>query len=196
MTFKQKLLKWFYPMFVKLGRKKAAERILINNEHKIPLRNFDSIEIRDLSGNLFSLSQLKSRKTLVVNTASDCGYTGQLGELEALYQKFRDELNIIAIPSNDFKGQEKLEGADIESFCKKNYGVSFPVLEKSVVKKSAGQSELYKWLSDPAQNGWNQRAPEWNFSKYLLNEKGVLVAYFPPAISPLDVKILALIRNM
>lgn len=196
MTLRQKLMKWIYPLFMKMAGKKAEAGILMNQEHKTAPRKLDHISIKDLSGKAFPLDQLHSRKTLVVNTASDCGFTGQLGELEELYGKYKDRLNIIAIPSNDFKEQEKLEGEAIGEFCKRNYGVSFPILEKSVVKKSEDQSALYRWLSDPSLNGWNSRAPEWNFSKYLLNEKGELEAYFPPAISPLDEKILSLIRNM
>lgn len=196
MTVRQKLMKWIYPLFMKMVGKKAEAEILFNRDNKPAPQKLDNITIKDLSGKEFPLSQLHARKTLVVNTASDCGFTGQLGELEELYGKFKDRLNIIAIPSNDFKEQEKLEGEAIGEFCKRNYGVSFPILEKSVVKKSEDQSALYKWLSDPSLNGWNSRAPEWNFSKYLLNEKGELEAYFPPAVSPLNEKLLALIRNM
>ncbi len=189
-------MKWIYPLFIKLAGKKAEAGILVNLENKKALQKLDNVPIKDLSGKTFPLHQLQSRKTLVVNTASNCGFTGQLGELEELYGKYKDRLNIIAIPSNDFKEQEKLEGEAIGEFCKRNYGVSFPILEKSVVIKSGDQSALYRWLSDPSQNGWNSRAPEWNFSKYLIDEKGELEAYFPPAISPLDEKLLSLIRNM
>ena len=93
---------------------------------------------------------------------------------------------IIGFPANDFKEQEKGNDDDIASFCKLNFGVSFPLASKSVVVKTAQQNPVFNWLTHAAQNGWNEQAPSWNFSKYLVNEEGVLTHYFDPAIDPMS----------
>ena len=121
-----------------------------------------------------------------MNTASDCGYTGQYASLQALQERYPDELVVIGFPANDFKEQEKAGNEQIAAFCQRNYGVTFPLSEKVSVVKGPSQHPVFKWLSDPAQNGWNDRAPVWNFSKYVIDESGRLVGYFGPAIDPLD----------
>ena len=91
---------------------------------------------------------------------------------------------ILGFPANDFKGQEPGSNQDIAAFCKANYGVTFPLSEKASVLKGPGQHPVYKWLTEPSQNGWNNQEPSWNFSKYLVDEKGKLVNYFGPSVSP------------
>jgi glutathione peroxidase len=131
------------------------------------------------------LSAYKGKKIIIVNTASDCGYTGQYEELQKLYSQRKSEIVIIGFPANDFKQQEKGSNEEIASFCKKNYGVEFPLAMKATVIKNDQQHAIFKWLSDPAQNGWNTQAPSWNFSKYVLDEEGKLIGYFDPGVSPL-----------
>ena len=121
---------------------------------------------------------------LLVNTASDCGYTPQYTDLQKLYEEQKDKLVIIGFPANDFKEQEKGTDEEIAQFCKLNYGVTFPLMKKSVVIKSGEQNPIYKWLTDVKQNGWNEEQHSWNFSKYLISEDGVLLNYFGPSISP------------
>lgn len=195
MTLRQTILKWCYPLLMKAGRKSAEKHIIFSPGKEHPLASFFDIPVLDLSGNLVSLQRFKGKKLLVVNTASDCGYTSQLVELEELFKEFYDCLNVVAIPSNDFKNQEKLEGKSISQFCSRNFGVSFPIFEKSTVVSSPEQSALYQWLSQSAKNGWNNAAPSWNFWKYLINEDGELLACFPSAISPKNEKLLAMIRK-
>ena len=121
---------------------------------------------------------------MLVNTASNCGYTAQYKELEELYEKYKNQLVIIGFPANDFKEQEKGSDEEIAQFCRVNYGISFPLSKKSVVIKSPEQNPVFRWLTDKSRNGWNDKPPTWNFSKYLVNEEGTLTHYFDPAIPP------------
>ena len=117
---------------------------------------------------------------------SNCGYTAQYAELQSLHEQFGDALRIIAFPANDFAGQEKGNDNEIASFCQVNYGVTFPIALKGEVLKKAGQQDVFKWLTDKDLNGWNEHAPDWNFGKYIIDEKGILTHYFGPSVSPLD----------
>ncbi len=121
---------------------------------------------------------------LLVNTASSCGYTGQLEELQKLQDEFDEKLLVIGFPANDFKEQETGSNEDIATFCKRNYGVGFLLAQKSSVIKGQHQHPVFQWLTDKSKNGWNDKAPEWNFGKYLVDENGVLLNYFGAAISP------------
>ena len=131
---------------------------------------------------------------LLVNTASDCGYTGQYDELQKLYEEYQNKLIVIGFPANDFKEQEKGSDEEIAQFCKINYGVTFPLIKKSSVIKGNSQNEVYQWLSNKNLNGWNDQQPTWNFSKYLINEEGALTNYFAPFISPLSKDVIAAIN--
>ena len=101
---------------------------------------------------------------------------------------------VIGFPANDFKEQEKGTDAAIAEFCKKNYGITFPLAQKSVVIKSAEQNPVFQWLTDSTKNGWNSKPPGWNFSKYLVNEKGVLTNYFGSSVSPLGNDVINVIK--
>ncbi len=186
MTFRQQLLKAVYPLFM-FVQKKTAQKI--QNEKTAPKVPFYTLQSEANSGTTFSFEQLKGKKVLLVNTASDCGYTGQYEELQQLHQRFQNKLVILGFPANDFKEQEKGSDAEIAAFCKINYGVTFPLMKKSTVVKGAAQNPVFRWLSDAAQNGWNNRAPKWNFSKYLVDENGVLTNYFDPGVSPLSKEV-------
>lgn len=196
MTFKQKVLKAIYPLVTGssrlFGKNIGVSR---NSENTKPRLSIYDISIRLNNGRELALRELKGKKLLIVNTASDCGFTGQYTELQKLYTREKDHLVVIAFPANDFREQEKKSDQEIESFCTLNFGISFPLAAKSVVVKSSGQNELYQWLTDKQKNGWNDRQPSWNFAKYIVNEQGVLTAYFDPAISPLDNEILNTLKN-
>ena len=91
---------------------------------------------------------------------------------------------MIGFPANDFKQQEKRTDEEIARFCKLNFGVTFPLMKKTVVIKTAEQNEVFQWLTDSTKNGWNNKAPSWNFTKYIVNEEGVLTNYFGASVSP------------
>jgi glutathione peroxidase len=141
------------------------------------------------SGTTLPLQNLKGKKVLLVNTASDCAFTGQYAELQQLYDKFKSRLEIIGFPANDFKEQEKGNDEDIAQFCQINYGVKFPLAKKSIVINNPDQNVVFRWLTHAEQNGWNNTPPKWNFSKYLLDEQGNLTHYFDPSVSPLSKQV-------
>jgi len=180
-------------MFSKLSGKNAKS---FRNEKLLqPQQSFYDLSTQLNNRQAFNFTGLKGKKVLIVNTASNCGYTNQYSDLQKLYEQYRNELVILGFPSNDFKEQEKGNDEEIAEFCKVNYGVTFPLAQKSSVLKSAQQNEVFKWLSDKTRNGWTNKQPSWNFSKYLINEAGILTHYFDPSISPLDKEILAAIES-
>jgi glutathione peroxidase len=185
-TFKQKALRILYPFIRKIGKRGKNGIVLMNENETQPASSFYELDVELNNGKTLGFSAFKGRKVLLVNTASNCGYTGQYAELQSLHQRYGTALQIIAFPANDFAQQEQGDDADIARFCQVNYGVSFPVVKKGVVIKKTGQQPVFKWLSDKELNGWNDHEPDWNFSKYLIDEKGNLTHYFGPSISPLE----------
>lgn len=195
MSTRQQILKWLYPAFMKAQNLSGTKgKVMVNENKSQPIASLplDSIVLND--GKPFDPSTLHGRKLLLVNTASDCGYTAQYETLQQLADQYPDELLIIAFPANDFKNQEKGDDATIAAFCKRNYGVRFPLAKKCQVIKGAQQHPIFAWLSHANQNGWCEKAPEWNFSKYLVDEKGVLTHYFAPGVSPMDEVVIKAIR--
>ena len=132
---------------------------------------------------------------LLMNTASDCGYTNQYEDLQKLYEENKDSLVIIGFPANNFKEQEKGTDEEIAEFCKLNYGVSFPLAKKRSVIAGPDQHPIFQWLTDKNKNGWTSKKPSWNFSKYLVNENGILVNYFDPSISPTSSEVKDAIKK-
>ncbi|MDR3715524.1 MAG: glutathione peroxidase [Puia sp.] len=196
MNFKQKLLKAFYPLIMRLtGSPKKEGQVKENAGHAVPPIPFYSLQATLNNGDTFDFSGLKGKKVLLVNTASNCGYTAQFGELESLYEKYKDRLAVIGFPANDFKEQEKGSDAEIAEFCKVNFGVSFPLMRKSVVVRGDGQNPVYRWLTDPSKNGWNTQEPVWNFCKYLIDERGVLTHYFAMSVSPASPEVIAAVKG-
>ena len=158
-----------------------------------------STSIYDYSINLIDgkeelMDKYKGKKILFVNVASKCGYTPQYQGLQELYEKYNGKIEIIGFPANDFLWQEPAKNDEIKSFCSVNYGVTFPIIEKTVVKKSKDQHPIYTWLSHSDLNGWNDSAPGWNFYKYLVDENGKLIEIFPSKIKPLDSEIVDLLK--
>ena len=194
MTYRQKVLKAVYPAlmwFTKLTGKNTKE--LAGN--KPPPVSFYSLKGTLNNGDTLDFAKLQGKKVLLVNTASDCGYTNQYTDLQKLSEEYKDKLVVIGFPANDFKEHEKGSDEEIGQFCKKNYGVSFPLMQKSGVIKSALQNPVYQWLTDSSKNGWNNKQPSWNFSKYIINEEGVLTNYFGSSISPLSDDMLNAIKG-
>ena len=184
MTYRQKVLKTVYPAFMWMTKVFGTNRKALANADKQPVVPFYSLKQLMNNGTELDFATLKGKKVLLVNTASDCGYTNQYDDLQRLYAEQGDKLVIIGFPANDFKEQEKGSDDDIAQFCKLNFGVTFPLAKKSVVVKGTGQNPVFTWLTDSTKNGWSKQNPEWNFSKYLVNEQGVLTHYFGPSVSP------------
>jgi glutathione peroxidase len=150
---------------------------------------FYSFKIKSLEGEEIDFSKYKGKKVLIVNTASKCGFTPQYEELQKLHIQYGDKVTVLGFPCNQFGGQEPGSNSEIGEFCKKNYGVTFQMFEKVDVK-GENQHPLYKWLSTKSMNGWNDKAPGWNFGKYLINEKGELVDFYESTASPTGKKVL------
>jgi glutathione peroxidase len=191
-NMRQKILKAFYPILTGITKLtgKNSKVHLAQTSVKPPVP-FYSMTAQLSSGKQLPLESLRGKKVLLVNTASDCGYTAQYDELQKLQERFKDKLVIIGFPANDFKEQEKGSDNEIAEFCKINYGVTFPLAAKSSVIKGPDQNDIFKWLSDSSKNGWNIHAPVWNFSKYLVNEEGELLGYFEPSVSPVGKEIIS-----
>lgn len=149
-----------------------------------------TFKVEDLEGKEFDFASLKGKKIMIVNTASKCGLTPQYKDLQALFEQYKDKgLVIVGFPANDFMSQEPGTNEEIGAFCQKNYGVTFPMMSKISVKGS-GMHPIYQFLTQKAKNGVQDSEVDWNFQKYLLNEKGELEKVISPRTSPKDQEIL------
>ncbi|MEM9679307.1 MAG: glutathione peroxidase [Bacteroidota bacterium] len=153
-----------------------------------PTASLYDIEINSLQGKPIDLAQFKGKHIVFVNVASKCGFTPQYRELQQLHETYKDKLQVIGIPCNQFGKQEPGNATEIESFCEINYGVTFPITEKVDVKGSQ-QHPLYKWLTTKAMNGKKSSNVKWNFQKYLVNGKGHLVDFYYSMTKPTSSKI-------
>jgi|SRR5436190_3055334 glutathione peroxidase len=196
MTYRQKVLKAIYPAWMWYNRVAGKKtKVITNDKSTAHTQSLYDLSVGLNNGQTIKLDSLKGKKILIVNTASNCGYTNQYKDLEGLYERYRDKLVVIGFPANDFKEQEKGSDEQIAEFCKLNYGISFPLAKKSTVIPGPQQNDVFKWLTDKTKNGWNEKSPSWNFSKYLVDEKGELVKYFDPAVSPLSNEVINAIEK-
>ena len=163
----------------------ANETAQVSN---INAKSIYDFKVEALEGGTIDFSQFKGKKILVVNTASKCGYTPQYEALEKLYETYKDKLVIVGFPANNFGGQEPGTNTEIQEFCKKNYGVSFPMATKISVKGD-DVAPIYKWLCNKTENGVLDAVVSWNFGKFLLDEKGNLLQYFPSKVTPMSEEI-------
>lgn len=152
------------------------------------MKSIYDIALKTIDGQDATLAQYRGKKLLLVNVASECGYTPQYVELQELWQQHGDKVVVLGFPANNFGGQEPGTNEQIQSFCSKNFGVTFPLFEKISVK-GGDMHPLYKWLTDKNLNGWNEKAPNWNFCKYLISEDGRLLNFYSSAVSPMDEEI-------
>jgi glutathione peroxidase len=149
----------------------------------------------DIDGKEIHFSEYKNKKIMIVNVASKCGYTPQYEGLQKLHEEYGDEIEILGFPANDFLWQEPGKNNDIKNFCSTKYGVTFTIFQKTVVKKNKKQNPIYAWLSHKELNGWNDNNPSWNFCKYLIDENGKLVNFYPSKVKPLSDEILNFINE-
>ena len=147
-------------------------------------------KVTDIEGNTFDFSTLKGKKILIVNTASKCGLTPQYEQLQALYDKYKNQnFVIVGFPANNFLSQEPGTNTEIATFCQKNYGVTFPMMAKISVK-GKDIHPVYQFLTQKAKNGLEDSKVKWNFQKYLINENGELAKVISPRTLPTDAEIV------
>ncbi len=167
----------------------SPENTMTNTSNVNPPESIYNIPVVDIQGRTSSLEAFRGKKMLIVNTASECGYTPQYESLQELHKNYGDRVAVLAFPSNDFGAQEPGDEMTIKAFCQSNYGVTFPLFGK-IHTIGEKQHPLYQWLSNPQKNGWNSQAPTWNFCKYLVDEHGKLLNFFNAATDPLDKLII------
>ncbi|MEX1202164.1 MAG: glutathione peroxidase [Ferruginibacter sp.] len=158
-----------------------------NNMNVNPIHSF---KVEKLDGGTIDFASFKGKKILIVNTASKCGYTKQYTDLQALYEQHKDKLVVIGFPANNFGGQEPGSAVEIQEFCQKNFGVTFPMAAKVSVK-GANMAPIFKWLTSKDQNGVMDADIGWNFNKFLVDENGYLLAHFPSNVTPLSNDIVS-----
>lgn len=186
-------MKIIYPLL------RAFHRLTGKNNHSYSsstpaIQSFYGLSATQNNGQEINFSSFRNKKVLIINTASDCGYASQFKDMELLFEMKKDSVEILAFPANDFR-QEAYDDSAIDEFCRKNYGVTFPVMRKSKVGIHSAQHKVYEWLTDKDRNGWNEHAPTWNFCKYLVDEKGNLTHFFEAAESPTGKNILKAIEE-
>jgi len=157
-------------------------------------QNIYQFKVTDLSGKEFDFASLKGKKVMIVNTASKCGLTPQYKDLQAIYDQYKDKnFVIVGFPANNFMEQEPGSNEEIATFCERNYGVTFPMMDKISVKGD-DMAPIYQFLTQKGKNGVQDSEVEWNFQKYLLNEKGELVKVIAPRTLPTDKEIVDWIK--
>jgi glutathione peroxidase len=149
-----------------------------------------NFKVESLDGGTIDFAKYKGKKILIVNTASKCGNTPQYEDLEKLYQQYKSKLVVIGFPANNFGGQEPGTNAEIKEFCSSTYKVTFPMAAKISVKGD-DMHPLYQWLTSKDKNGVLDAEVKWNFNKFLLNEKGELIAYFPSKVLAFSDEIIS-----
>jgi glutathione peroxidase len=155
----------------------------------ISSKSIYDFKVAGLDGNTIDFSAFKGKKILIVNTASECGYTRQYEGLQKLYDTYKDKLVIVGFPANNFGGQEPGSNETIAAFCKKSFGVTFPMAAKVSVK-GEDTAPIFKWLCNKTENGVMDAEIRWNFGKFLLDEKGNLIQYFPSKVEPMGEEII------
>jgi glutathione peroxidase len=186
MSILKKLIFSTYPLRMKLSKLTGMGiNISENNLNKKAPVSFYSLKATGNAGEEIKFENYRGKNVLLVNLASRCGYTPQYAELEKLHQQNKNII-ILGFPSNNFGAQEPGNDEEIAQFCKVNFGVTFRLFKKSDVKGNKRQP-VYQWLSDENKNGWNNKEPQWNFYKYLIDDQGNLSKVFSSSVSPLDI---------
>ena len=192
---KKYLIFGVFCVFSVLNVKSQTNKTLTLKKDDKMKENIYQFKVEDIEGNDFDFSALRGKKIMIVNTASKCGLTPQYKDLQSLYEKYsKDNFVIIGFPANNFGSQEPGTNNEIATFCERNYGVSFPIMGKISVKGD-DMHPIYKFLTQKAKNGLVDSEVEWNFQKYLINEKGELDNVISPRVLPTDDSIINWIEN-
>ena len=164
-------------------------------EKELSVNSIYDIEVKTIDGESTTLEQFRGKVLLIVNTASKCGFTGQYDGLQKLYETYQDRgLVILGFPSNNFMGQEPGTNEEIQSFCKLNYGVTFPLFEKIDVK-GKGQHPLYSLLTSENTNPEYSGKISWNFNKFLISRDGRISGRFGSRVKPSDPKLVDAVKR-
>ena len=149
--------------------------------------------IKDVENNTINLASFKGKKVLIVNVASECGFTSQYKDLQDLHKTYGDKLVVIGFPCNDFGGQEPGTETQIKSFCEMTFGVTFAITEKVSIKTNP--HPIYQYLTQKEKNGVDNFEVKWNFHKFLIDEKGLLVKSLGSSVNPMDKQILDWVKG-
>ncbi len=166
-------------------RSMFTTKTIAQDESVMPKTSIYDYSAKLIDGKEISLKDYKGKKILFVNVASKCGYTPQYKGLQTLHEELGKKVTILGFPANNFGGQEPGTDKEIEGFCSLHYGVGFPMFSKISVQ-GKNMHPIYKWLTDPKLNGWNEQDPTWNFCKYLVDEEGILMKFYKSSVKPLS----------
>lgn len=159
------------------------------------MSSIHQFQVKGILGDTIDFADFKGKKILLVNVASECGFTPQYQQLQELYEFYQDKLVVVACPCNDFGAQEPAAAEEIHAFCSRTYGVSFPISAKLNIK-SEPIAPLYDYLMQQAnEQGYEAYEVKWNFHKFLLDEQGQLLAAFPSSVSPIDEQITSIVSQ-
>lgn len=183
----KKIITKFYGARMKFSKHTGLGISMSSNKQKIKAPfSFYSLEAKANNGEMIGFEKFRSKKVLLVNLASNCGFTPQYEELEKLHNLYKNTITVLGFPSDDFGRQEPGSDEEIAEFCKVNFGITFPLFHKYHVK-GFDKQPVYQWLCDAEKNGWNNAEPTWNFCKYLVDEQGNLDKIFSSAVSPMEI---------
>lgn len=175
--------------------KSNSQTAISTAESHLNMKTLHDYQSQTLRGEEFDFENLQGKRVLIVNTASECGFTPQYEKLQELYEEFGgQDFTIVGFPSNDFGGQEPGSDAEIKDFCQQNYGVTFPMMSKTPVTGDK-RHPVYQWLTQQSLNGVSDAAVSWNFNKFLVDAQGNWIAHYPSQVSPLDDRIKAFARG-
>lgn len=181
----KKLSIFFIPLLMLAAcSQQQAEQQQAGVQNTNKMSDFYSFQLKALDGEEIDFSRYKGKKVLLVNVASECGYTPQYADLQQLHETYGDKVAVLGFPANNFGNQESGSNQQIADFCQKNYGVDFQMFSKISVK-GKDQHPLYEWLRE--QSG---QEPSWNFCKYLLDENGEVLGFYPSGVNPMDEEIV------
>lgn len=194
-----RIVTFFAPLFIGLLACSQTPKTAIVSEINHSKQNENTImntntiydfKVKDLAGAEFDFTSLKGKKIMIVNTASECGLTPQYEQLQTVYETYKDKnFVIVGFPANNFGAQEPGTNEQIATFCKKNYGVTFPMMAKISVK-GKDMHPIYQYLTQKVKNGLQDSEVQWNFQKYLIDENGHLVKVISPRTLPNDAEII------
>lgn len=169
---------------VTIGCKNSNKDISkVDTTEKMNLKTIYDFKVESLDGNEINFADFKGKKILIVNTASECGFTPQYADLEKLSKDYADNLVVVGFPANNFGGQEPGSNKEIGAFCEKNFGVTFPMAAKVSVKGD-DTAPIFKYLIEKELNGVKNTAILWNFTKFLIDENGHLIDSYISTTKP------------